>query len=175
MCHHQSEAPLEEGTVKDVHVCYLLSLDFLELGTRTGQLLFWRLLLSQLLQFCLQGGQLLLQSLRDRNQSSDWGGRNTNGTRNSIWNVVISREKPTPQLSSLWLSSSLVLPADSAPLIWAFLPSLESCEEQPNKGSLLKLKNLPFVSTYDDIHWMSRHRHVSGVGGKRLVMCYTLI
>lgn len=140
---HQSEAPLVEGTAKYVHMRYLLSLDFLQLGTRTGQL-FWRLLLSQLLHFCLQGSQLLLQSLRDRNQSLRLGQYKTNGTRSSIRNVFISTEKPTPQPSSLWLSSSLVLPVDSAPLILALLPSLESCKEQPNKGSLLNFKKQPF-------------------------------
>lgn len=51
----------------EVHgdVCVnVLSLELLELGTRTG-LLLRHLLLSQLLHLCLQGSQLLLQSLQD--------------------------------------------------------------------------------------------------------------
>lgn len=114
-------------------VCvYLLSLEFLELGTRTGQL-FCRLLLSQLLHLCLQGGQLLLQSLRDKNRLRRELklGQCTNNTRNSIWNVqtqsfFINREKPAPQLSSLLLSCGLVLPVDSPPLILASHLSLGS-------------------------------------------------
>lgn len=44
----------------------LLILEFMEPGT-TAALYFWHLFLSQLLHLCLQGGQLLLQSLRDTN------------------------------------------------------------------------------------------------------------
>lgn len=57
---------------KCVCVCVynLLSLEILELGTTTGQL-FWHLLLSQLLHLCLQGSQLLLQSLRETKTASD--------------------------------------------------------------------------------------------------------
>lgn len=124
-----------------VRVCYLLSLEFLELGTRNGQL-FWRLLLSQLLHLCLQGGQLLLQSLRDKNRLRRELklGQNTNNTKDSIWNVqtqsfFINREKPTPQLSSLLLSCCLVLPVDSPPLILASHPSLGSYTAKWHKGS----------------------------------------
>lgn len=60
-----------EGSAEQLHVkvCVggggvnLLSMEFLELGIRTGHLCC--LLLSQLLHLCLQGSQLLLQSLRD--------------------------------------------------------------------------------------------------------------
>lgn len=64
------------------------------------------------------------------------GQHNTNSMGNSIRNAFICTETPLPQPSSLWLRSSLVLPVDSAPLILTSLPSLESCKEQRNNGSL---------------------------------------
>lgn len=63
------------------------------------------------------------------------GQHNMNNTRNSIPNVFFESEKPAPQLSSLSLSSCLALLVDSAPLILASHPSLESYLASKNKDS----------------------------------------
>lgn len=113
---------------KCMHVCYSLSLEFLKLGTRNGQL-FRDFLLSQLLHLCVQGSKLLFQSLRDNycfKGELKLGQYNMNIMRNSIPNVFFKSEKPAPQLPFLSLSSCLVLLVVSAPLILASHPSLES-------------------------------------------------
>lgn len=144
-----------------VYFWCLLSLEILELGAKAARL-FWLLLLPQLLHFCLQGSQLLLQSLRDtsclQNDCSKWDDapRRTRGASFECICIFAPSQQRVhaPRLPSLWLSSWTAPPADPLLLTSVWHIALESCSERGLQWNsrLVFSHSLMSQRTFQQIH-----------------------